>query len=179
MKDNDRIPFDDEFIKNRLKEKARQPVLLYVLTAVFILTEVVIILIICTENYVHNVPNNYFLIIFTVVLILFCIGVFTYLILKQSKFANSYKKSKGEFTVTTDTIIYHKVKETYTAKRRSEEYTLTLANHDEFVTHNLELTGLYIEDNEKCYVVSFVDSPDIPALVFNARIYEYKGDRLK
>ena len=178
MKDTDRIPFDDEFISNRLKEKKRQPVLLYVLIAVFIITEIVIVLIILTNNNVNSEPNNYFLIIFTAFLIIICIGVFTYLILKQGKFAKRYKLSNGDFIVTEDTIVYHRVKETYSSHRKSEEYSLTLENHDEFLTHNHELTGLYIADNEKCYVVSFVDSPDVPALVLNARIYEYKGNKL-
>lgn len=35
-----------------------------------------------------------------------------------------------------------------------------------------------MNDSEKIQVVAFNDSPDIPELVFNARIYEYTGQHI-
>ena len=180
MNDNDRIPFDDEFIKKRLKEKKNSLSMIYVFAAIYLAVALSIVPFIVFYNQIFDSPKQILFIAYVIFVIIFGGVWIVYRIVNYRKYAKKYKVSKGDFTVTEDTIRHMEVKENFSSKgRRSVEYTLSLEHHDEFVTYNHELVGLYVEDNEKCYVVAFTENQNIPALVFNARIYEYKGDKLK
>jgi hypothetical protein len=180
MNDNDRIPFDDEFIRKRLKEKKKSLSMIYVFAAIYLAVALGMVPFIVFYNQIFDSPKQILFIAYVVFVIIFGGVCVIYQIVNYRKYANKYKVSKGDFIVVNDTIRHMEVTETFSSKgRRNVEYKLSLEHHDEFVTYNYELVGMYVEDNEKCYVVSFEKSQNIPALVFNARIYEYKGDKLK
>ncbi|MBP5208889.1 MAG: hypothetical protein J6330_10590 [Clostridia bacterium] len=179
MNDSEKIQFDDEFISKRLKDKNRSSAVLYVFAAILILLAVGVVFVVVYDAQAFADKKVFFYISYLILLII-CGGVFcAYLIIQDRKNKKRYKVSKGGFTVTHDVILRQQVIETYGARlKRSVKYVLTLENHGKFVTYTYELVGLYAQENEKCYVVAFNDSPDIPELVFNARIYEYTGQHI-
>ena len=173
MREDEKTPFDDEFIRKRLKTKMRASALIYVFGAIFILGLVLFIVFVVTYG------MNVLTFIQSIVLIA-CTVLLVLEIVKHVKQSRQSKVSNGSFTVTEDTVLHKEQRELHTRYGGySYEYTLTLARHNNFVTRNSELIGAYSEENEKCYVVSYDGFPDDAELVFSKRIYRYTGNCMK
>ena len=172
MREDEKIVFDDEFIRKRLKSKIRTSALIYVIAAIFAVTAPALILGII----VYGIS---LISVFQAVLLIACTVMITILIVKHVKMTRRSRISKGTFTVAEDTITGFDVKEKYTRYGVVYEYTLNFTRHNEYTTNNSELVGHYTEAGEKCYVVAYTDFPDDPVLVFSKRIYRYTGYCMK
>ena len=173
MREDEKTPFDDEFIRKRLKTKMRASPVIYIFGGLFIFGILLLIAIIATVGL--NILAAFPSIIMLSSLVMIIIQIIIHIKLKRKS-----KASNGSFTVTEDMVLHKEQREIYTRYGGySYEYTLTLARHNNFVTRNSELIGAYSEENEKCYVVSYDGFPDDAVLVFSKRIYRYTGNCMK